>query len=321
MYRPWARSSRSVITPFADHRFLMAAATEQDGADHIAPLRAGPAIEYWHEQEYVTSTDIPLPAGEWATLGTIASDSTHRSGDCLFFEGYVVGPNQAGVELELRVNSQPLKQWDAGFLPNQPSLFCSSVIVEQVIHPDDVIELRARMGSAATVKASTRPFRMSFRDIGLPLEPGCYLGGTFSSFTLNATPSKIINYSDAAQWGWVDHEDINPAAGEIVVPADGIYEFIGYIVGRQGNTTKEEQMFLELDIVGGPEAGRYEYAERDVSTDKTDIRSLGGARPTRVFHAGEVLSLYAYATASLGTFTGLEATFEIQFKAPLEALS
>ncbi len=142
--------------------------------------------------------------------------------------------------------------------------------------------------------------------------PGCYLGGTTSTFTLNSTDSKLVNYSVSDEWNWEDEDYINPTAGEITIPLTGYYRCTAHILGTQGNSTKEEYILLKLDVVGGPDPGRFDIAFVDVTTDKTSIRNPS-ATFTRLFTAGEVLSLYMWASSSLGTWNTTSSTFEIDF--------
>lgn len=144
--------------------------------------------------------------------------------------------------------------------------------------------------------------------------PGCYLGGTTDTFTLNTTDSKLVNFSTSNQWNWFDENSINPSTGEITVPKSGFYRVTANILGTQGNSTKEEYILLKLDISGGPSPGRIDIAFVDVTTDKTNLRQPSSTA-TRFLTEGEILSLYMWASASLGTFTTTVTTFEIDFTA------
>ena len=139
--------------------------------------------------------------------------------------------------------------------------------------------------------------------------PGMVLGGGADNFTLNTTQSKLVNYPLAGQWNWTDQDDIDPAAGEITIPATGIYTVTGSLIGYQGNTNKEEWMEMRFRVVNGGTTD-YRVAEREIPTDKTDIRSLLFTL-TRVFTAGDVLSLWVWGSTGLGTFTVDATTFEV----------
>ena len=136
------------------------------------------------------------------------------------------------------------------------------------------------------------------------------LGGTTDNFTLNSSDSKLVNYSQSAQWHWPDDDDINAAAGEITIPEDGIYRHTFQIMGDQGNDTKEEWIELRLDISGGPDPGRTRADILDVTTDKTSGRSLKTTF-SRPRYANEVVSLWMWASSGLGTFSVEATTFEI----------
>ena len=143
------------------------------------------------------------------------------------------------------------------------------------------------------------------------LAPGIVVGGDASSFSLGTTQTKLTNYEFGYAWN-APGGVFDTAAGQIDVPEDGVYRFTASVIGTQGNTTKEEVIILNLDITNGPlpEQGREPIGEREVPTDKTDVRSIT-AVATRPFYAGQVLSLWMEASAGLGTFTVLRTTFEI----------
>ncbi len=136
------------------------------------------------------------------------------------------------------------------------------------------------------------------------------LGGTTDNFTLNSSDSKLVNYSQSAQWHWPDDNDIDPTNGEITIPEDGIYRHTFQILGDQGNDTKEEWIELRLDISGGPTPGRTRADILDVTTDKTSGRSLKTTF-SRPRYANEVVSLWMWASSGLGTFSVEATTFEI----------
>lgn len=145
------------------------------------------------------------------------------------------------------------------------------------------------------------------------------MGGTTSSFTLNATDSKLVNYAFSAQWHWPDDNDVDPVNGEITIPEDGIYKFTAHILGDQGNDTKEEWIELRIDVQNGPDPGRGRIDILEVATDKTTGRCLQ-ASWTRAAYAGEVYSLWMWASSGLGTFTVDGTTFEIQKTADIGEL-
>ena len=141
--------------------------------------------------------------------------------------------------------------------------------------------------------------------------PGCFLGGSVSSFTWNTTDSKLINYTESSQWDWEDQNDIDPVAGEITVPESGYYKLTAVVLGNQGNTNKEEWGEIRLDIQGGSNPGRLTIAMVDIPTDKTSLRNMVSVA-TRYLEKDQVLSLYMWASTGLGTFNMDRCTFEIK---------
>ena len=141
--------------------------------------------------------------------------------------------------------------------------------------------------------------------------PGCFLGGSVSSFTWNTTDSKLVNYTESSQWNWEDQSDIDPVAGEITVPESGYYKLTAVVLGNQGNTNKEEWGEIRLDIQGGSNPGRLTIAMVDIPTDKTSLRNMVSVA-TRYLEKDQVLSLYMWASTGLGTFNMDRCTFEIK---------
>ena len=144
-------------------------------------------------------------------------------------------------------------------------------------------------------------------------KPSMALAGTVDSFTLNTTDSKLVNYSLSGEAN--TSGNIDAVAGEITIPSNGIYTIRPLALGLQGNDTKEEDIHLLLDVAV-VDAERYIIDVFTVATDKTSSRALGRAF-SRFFQAGQVLSLWMYATADLGTFTVATTTFEV-FKTAYE---
>lgn len=138
---------------------------------------------------------------------------------------------------------------------------------------------------------------------------GLLMGGTVNNFTLNTTDSKLVNYSLHAQYNWPDDDDVNPVAGEITIPEDGVYQFTAHILGDQGNDNKEEWIELKINVAGGPDPGRERIDILEVATDKTTGRCLQ-ATWTRGAYVGEVYSLWMWASTGLGTFAVEAVTFE-----------
>lgn len=140
--------------------------------------------------------------------------------------------------------------------------------------------------------------------------PAMVLGGTTDNFTLNTSASKLVNYSQSAQWNWPDDNDIDPVGGDITIPQDGIYRFTAHILGDQGNDTKEEYIEFRMNRTGGSDPGQFRIDILEVATDKTTGRCLQ-ATYTRPAYTTETYSLYMWASAGLGTFSVEATTFEI----------
>lgn len=134
--------------------------------------------------------------------------------------------------------------------------------------------------------------------------PQMYLYGVCDNFTFNATPSKLVNFTEGGELNTTGA--IDQAAGEITVPITGVYRLIVLLVGDQGNDTKEESMQLQVDI----DAARSTLSVFDVATDKTDDRSFS-ASGTRSLSVGQVVSLWCVATAGMGTFSVQNVSFEL----------
>ncbi len=137
--------------------------------------------------------------------------------------------------------------------------------------------------------------------------PSIILYGTCSNFGMTTGGNVLQGYSDSAFWGGANPSDPDPVNGTITVPSNGVYRFISLLVGQQGNSTKEESMFLEVQVNSN---GWEIVSVFDVATDKTDWRSFS-ATATRALNAGDVVQLRGRATAGLGTFSVSNVTFEL----------
>lgn len=137
-------------------------------------------------------------------------------------------------------------------------------------------------------------------------QPSIILYGTCSNFEMTTGGNVLQGYSDSAFWGGANPSDPNPSAGTITVPSSGVYRVILSLVGQQGNSTKEESMFLEIFINGAWRIA----SVFEVATDKTDWRSFS-VTVSRALTAGDVVQLRGRATAGLGTFNVDNVTFEI----------
>ena len=130
--------------------------------------------------------------------------------------------------------------------------------------------------------------------------------GGASNFTLNATASDLVNYPNSNAGGTLEGA-ADPVAGTITIADDGLYRLIGWCIGQQGNNTKEEWIEFRVDV-----GGTFFRADIfDVTTDKTDYRSVG-FNLTRGLNAADVVKLQLWASAGLGTFSVENTTFEIE---------
>ncbi len=136
--------------------------------------------------------------------------------------------------------------------------------------------------------------------------PSIVMWGPCSNFTMGTGGSPLVNYPEAKAFGGALDSAYDQAAGTITVPEGGAYQISLLLVGQQGNSTKEESMFLEIAVDGVWSIA----AVFEVATDKTDWRSFA-ATATRAYNGGEVLQLRGRATAGMGTFNVNQTTFEI----------
>lgn len=125
----------------------------------------------------------------------------------------------------------------------------------------------------------------------------------------NTTTKLLSNYSESFATSDFDGF-MNPSAGTIAIPVNGIYQIVVALTGRQGNDNKELTMRLFVRVVGGSQPGDYIVSVFDVATDKTRDRSFA-ATFTRDLYVGETISLVVNATTSTGTFVFEAITFEL----------
>ena len=133
------------------------------------------------------------------------------------------------------------------------------------------------------------------------------LYGSASSLSVGTGGNFIQGYAESAQVARQVGVFVDPVTGTITIPEDGVYEIAMWVIGQQGNDTKEESMFLELDVDGA----RGNAAVFDIATDKTDYRSFTSVI-TRAATAGMQLRLRLRATSGLGTFTVENTSFEVK---------
>lgn len=145
---------------------------------------------------------------------------------------------------------------------------------------------------------------------GEPQSDMAVMYGQTDSFTLNVLRSVLVNYPFSGAAGLFDQQ-ISTSTGVITIPETGVYTISALAIGTQGNNIKEESAFLGLRLENaGLENGDFIISVFDIATDKTDYRSFH-ASFTRDLPVNADLSLIMWATASLGTFTIEETSFEI----------
>ena len=133
------------------------------------------------------------------------------------------------------------------------------------------------------------------------------LRGVPSSFTLGTGITTISGWPTAATNSPSTYI-VNGTTGEITVNATGVYLLSASLIGLQGNDTKEEDIYLWLrNSVSGDE----ELWSYHVATDKgANYRPLGRSLYLD-FNALEQVSIGMQATAGLGTFTFINASFSL----------
>ncbi len=129
--------------------------------------------------------------------------------------------------------------------------------------------------------------------------------GAPGNMTIGTGAATVANWPNAAAGNAI--WDLNPVAGTMVIPEDGLYELTAWVIGNQGNDTKEESLRLLLDV-----DGTNDFIDVfDIATDKTSDRSLS-ASFVRRYTAGQTVSLLMNATTGLGTFAFRNGTFELE---------
>lgn len=133
--------------------------------------------------------------------------------------------------------------------------------------------------------------------------------GEPSNMTLSGTHREVTGWGSSHHT--VHFQDYPPSAstGIITLPSTGLYRINIKIVGQQGNSNKEESMFLGLFST---ELGEVVVDVFDIATDKTDWRALGATFEWEGVE-GEALSVRMWASANLGTFNFSAGTFEVQW--------
>jgi len=138
-------------------------------------------------------------------------------------------------------------------------------------------------------------------------KPSLYLGGLADGFNLDETPSKFVNYTLGGSIGDVAVEP-DLVAGEFILPRTGVYTMTAYMYGLQPSNVQNETIQLLVGVNGITTI----VATVDVTTNQTEDRALS-VTMTRVFSAGDVISMSLVATGNLGAFTIQATTLEALF--------
>ena len=132
------------------------------------------------------------------------------------------------------------------------------------------------------------------------------LYGTATVGSVGSGGNYITNYAESGQASPVPGIFVDPVTGIITLPEAGVYEVTLWVIGQQGNDTKEESMFLQIEV-GGVLSNAAVF---DIATDKTDYRSFT-AVITRSETAGTQLRLRMRATSGTGTFSIENTSFQV----------
>ena len=137
-------------------------------------------------------------------------------------------------------------------------------------------------------------------------ESGHILFGDADDVPWTTVENPIVNYTDSAVWQQGQSINIDPVAGTITVPSDGIYQVRMYVGGNQGNNSFNEDMFLMLRL----DAASAPVARQTVPSNKTSGRIFASS-VTRRLNVNQVLQLATLATADMGTFAIEQTSFEL----------
>lgn len=130
------------------------------------------------------------------------------------------------------------------------------------------------------------------------------------TFTLNTNPQNVYGWNNGVVWGAGDKAFVDKSQGFLTLPYAGLWQVSAFVIGEQGNDTKEEAIEFGFSREGD---GIRWLDVFDVATDKTDTRQ--GA--FNIFYLWDgsgsgICRFWMRATAGLGTFTPLEGLFFIR---------
>ena len=135
----------------------------------------------------------------------------------------------------------------------------------------------------------------------IPRKTISILYGSTAAFTLGTTAVTLGTYSSGS-------ENANQTTGTITVPQDGVYRVTAWVSGTMSSPTQNNQYALLLLINGTTQVL---VAVNDVAHNSTNRIALSAA-VTRYATAGDTIQLQMVATASMGTCTFTNTTFELE---------
>lgn len=200
------------------------------------------------------------------------------------FEGYSVNVNTAGDGLEYQPKIVQLDQFTQ--LIDTPNSYAGA--------GGDFV----RVNAGAT----------ALEYFNLSISRGS-IWGTPNNGTVNTGTFLLQGYT-----GWTATGDvhIDPVSGIITLLKNGLWRVTGFVMGTQGNSNKEESMWLGLRANEGAGDEDFRAWHVEVGTDKTSDRSFyfSIARPTTT---GTTVRLFMTATAGMGTFNFENAQFSAEY--------
>ncbi len=169
------------------------------------------------------------------------------------------------------------------------------------------------IGEPVRAAAIDRELRRIDQGLLQQAEPMAVLQGVPDNFILDTIAKTLQNYGNGYE-GNGFAGSLNDAAGTITLPVNGIYSVTAHCNGTQGNNVQSEAatLYMHVDYAAGG-SNDLALSVFDISNNKTDDRCFN-ASVTTTFSGQDVLSLTLGATASLGTYTFISASFEVTLR-------
>ena len=132
--------------------------------------------------------------------------------------------------------------------------------------------------------------------------------GIPTTITLGTTRTGIIGFPNKIEGAGFDNL-VDPAAGTVTLPEDGVYEAQASIMGiiNGAAQTQDGLLFLRSSIQGDTMV-----AGQAILPSRTDYVGLTFNMMRAGYSAGEVLSLWLDATANIGDLMFWYATFQVE---------